>query len=195
MNKRKQIIIKRYAEAFFLSIEEDDFEECFKDFEAFNAIYFGFDGFRDILNHPTIHTNRKLEMLQRVFGEQAKPKVLHFICMLLRRERMDCFEGIALEVERFYRRKNGIRGVIVKSPVPLTTTERDQLRELLTRKLGRIEIREKIDPYLIGGLVIHFGDQVIDESVRAKLKLLRELMIRVDNEWMATLINQPSIAI
>jgi hypothetical protein len=38
---RVKITCKRYAEAFFQVIEEDDFEECFKDFEAISAIYFG----------------------------------------------------------------------------------------------------------------------------------------------------------
>jgi F-type H+-transporting ATPase subunit delta len=195
MIERKKIIYKRYAEAFFLSINDENFEECFKDFEAFSAIYFGFDGLREILNHPTIHVNRKIEMVQRIFGPQAKRKVVDFISLLLRRERLNLFEGIAQEVERFYRRKNGIRGVIIKSPVPLTTSERHQLRDVLTRKFGRIEIRETVDPAIIGGLVIHLGDQVVDESLRAKMKMLREMMTRVDNEWLATLIEQPSIAL
>lgn len=195
MIERKKIIYKRYAEAFFLSIVDDDFEESFKDFEAFSAIYFGFDGLREILNHPTIHVDRKIEMLQRIFGPQARRKVVDFICLLLRRERINHFEGIAAEVERFYRRKNGIRGIIVKSSVALTNDERRRLREVLTRKFGRVEIREIVDPSILGGLIVHFGDEVIDESIRSRMKMLRELMIRVDNEWLAALINQPSLAL
>jgi len=195
MNKTTGVICKRYAEAFFLSIEEDEFEDCFKDFEAFSAIYFGFEGLREILNHPTIHVNRKIEMLQRIFGTQARRKVVDFLCLLLQRERINHFEGIALEVERFYRRKNGIRGIIVRSAVPLHTEERTRVRDVLTRKFGRVEIREIVDKMVVGGLVIQFGDQVIDESLRSRIKQLRELMVRVDAEWLMTLINQPSIAL
>jgi len=195
MIERKKIIYKRYAEAFFLSIVNDDFEESFKDFEAFSAIYFGFEGLREILNHPTIHVDRKIEMLQRIFGPQARQKVVDFICLLLRRERINHFEGIATEVERFYRRRNGIRGIVVKSSIPLTNDERKHLREVLTRKFGRVEIREIVDSNILGGLIIHFGDEVIDESIRSRMKMLRELMIRVDNEWLAALINQPSLAL
>lgn len=195
MIERKKIIYKRYAEAFYLSIAEDDFEECFKDFEAFCAIYFGVEGLREILNHPTIHVDRKIDMLQRIFGPQARRKVVDFICLLLRRERINHFEGIAAEVERFYRRRNGIRGIVVKSSVALTREERKRLREVLTRKFGRIEIREIVDSNILGGLIVHFGDEVIDESIRSRMKMLRELMIRVDNEWLAALINQPSLAL
>jgi F-type H+-transporting ATPase subunit delta len=192
---KKKITCKRYAEAFFHAIEEDDFEESFKDFEAFSAIYFGYEGLREILNHPTIHINRKIEMLQRIFGPQARRLVVDFLCLLVRRERINFFEPISNEVERMYRRKNGIRGIVVRSAVPLELSERSQLREVLTRKFGRIEVREIVDKTVVGGLVIHFGDQVIDESLRSRIKQLRELMVRVDAEWLMTLINQPSIAL
>ncbi|MBU1108660.1 MAG: ATP synthase F1 subunit delta [Candidatus Riflebacteria bacterium] len=195
MNKITRVICKRYAEAFFLAIEEDDFEECFKDFEAFSAIYFGYEGLREILNHPTIHAHRKIEMLQRIFGPQARRRVVDFLCLLIQRERINHFEGIAAEVERYYRRKNGIRGIIIRSALPLHGEERVQLREVLTRKFGRIEVREIVDKTVVGGLVIHFGDQVIDDSLRSRIKQLRELMFKVDAEWLMTLINQPSIAL
>ncbi len=195
IDTRAKITCKRYAEAFFHAIEDDDFEECFKDFEAFSAIYFGYDGLREVLNHPTIHINRKIEMLQRIFGEQSRRKVVDFLCLLIKRERINLFEGIASEVERSYRRKNGIRGIVVRSALPLERDERTSLRDVLTRKFGRVEVREIVDKSVVGGLVIHFGDQVIDESLRSRIKQLRELMIRVDAEWLMTLINQPSIAL
>lgn len=195
MNDNKRVTCRRYAEAFFHAIEDDDFEECFKDFEAFSAIYFGYDGLREILNHPTIHMNRKIEMLQRIFGPQARRLVVDFLCLLIKRERINHFEGISNEVERFYRRKNGIRGIVVRSALPLQKDERIRLREVLTQKFGRVEIREIVDKAVVGGLVVHFGDQVIDESLRSRIKQLRELMIRVDAEWLMTLMNQPSIAL
>jgi F-type H+-transporting ATPase subunit delta len=195
MNKQKKIVTRRYAEAFCSVITGDRFEESFKDFEAFFACYMGVDDLRNILNHPTIHPNRKIEMIRRLLGTQASQSVVDFICLLIRRERIHMFTDIALEIERLYRRKHGIRGIIVKSAVPLVESERARLRDVLANKFGRVEIREKVDPEVIGGLVIQFGDQVIDDSTKARLQLLRELMIRVDNEWLMALINQPSLAL
>jgi len=196
MDKKKKIVTKRYAEAFFSTIiGGGKLEESFKDFQALFACYVGVDDLSKILNHPTIHPNRKIEMVRRLFGNQADQLVVDFICLLIRRERIHLFTDIALEIERLYRRKNGIRGIIIKSAVPLTEQERNRLRQVLTKKFGRIEIREQVDHDVLGGLVIQFGDQVIDESVKSRLKQLRELMIRVDNEWLMTLINQPSLAL
>lgn len=195
MDKKRKVITKRYAEAFFLTIEGERFEESFKDFQAFFACYAGVDDLSKILNHPTIHPNRKIEMIRRLFGEQADRRVVDFICLLVRKERIHMFSDIGLEIERLYRRRHGIRGIIIKTAVPLTETERMRLRGILTRKFGRVEIREKVDKDVIGGLVVQFGDQVIDDSLKARLKLLREMMVRVDNEWLMSLINQPSLAL
>jgi len=41
MIEKKKIIAKRYANAFFDLLEKEDLEAGFKDFEAFNALFFG----------------------------------------------------------------------------------------------------------------------------------------------------------
>jgi F-type H+-transporting ATPase subunit delta len=195
MIERKKIIAKRYAEAFFKAIEADDFEDCFKDFEAFAALYFGYEGLAEILTHPTIHINQKIEMLQRIFGPSARKLVIDFVSLLVKKKRMVLFERIAQEVERMYRRVHGIRGIIIKSAVPLLDNEKTRLRAILAQKFGRIEIREIVDPAILGGLVIQFTDQVVDESVRNRLRQLREMLVKRDGEWLATLINQPTLAL
>lgn len=195
MIEKKKIICKRYAEAFFKAIEESNFEENFKDFEAFTALYFGYEGLAEILQHPTIHVNRKIEMINRIFGSSSQRLVIDFLSLLIKKKRLSLFERIAQEVERLYRRKNGIRGIIIKTAVPLLNDERTRLRSVLSQKFGRVEVREIVDPAILGGLIVQFTDQVVDESIRTRLKQLKEMMIRVDNEWLATLISQPSIAL
>lgn len=195
MIERKKIIAKRYAEAFFKAIQADDFEECFKDFEAFTALYFGYEGLSEILLHPTVHIDRKIEMLQRIFGPRANRLVIDFISLLIKKKRLNLFERISQEIERMYRRLHGIRGIIIKSAIPLEHHERTRLRAILAQKFGRIEIREIVDPHILGGLIIQFTDQVVDESIRNRLKQLRDLMVRVDNEWLASLISQPTLAL
>lgn len=195
MIERKKIVAKRYAEAFFKAIQAEDFEECFKDFEAFTALYFGYEGLAEILQHPTIHVDRKIDMLRRIFGPRTSHLVVDFVSLLVKKKRMVLFERISQEVERMYRRLHGIRGIIIKSAIPLQDSERTRLRAILAQKFGRIEIRELVDPAILGGLVIQFTDQVVDVSIRNRIKQLHELMVRVDNEWLANLISQPTLAL
>ncbi len=195
MIKKQKVIAKRYAEAFCNSVEEKDFAEAFKDFQAFSALYFGYEGLSEVLLHPTIHVDRKTAMLQRIFGKTANAMVTNFICLLIKRNRLNLFERISYEVEQIYREKHGITGIIIKSAVPLLPQEKLRLRAVLALKFGRIEIREVVAPEILGGLIIQFTDQVVDESIRNRLKQLHELMVKVDKEWLATLITQPTIAL
>jgi F-type H+-transporting ATPase subunit delta len=195
MIEKKKIIARRYAEAFFKTIENNNLEESFKDFEAFNALYEGYDGLAKVLLYPTIHLEKKIAMIKKIFGPSASQHVTNFICILIRRKRLNLFELIVQEVERLYRREHGIRGIVIKSAVPLLREEKIRLRAILALKFGRIEIREVVDPSVLGGLIIQFTDQVVDESIRHRLNQLKDLIVRVDNEWLLTLINQPSIAL
>ncbi|MGH2537245.1 MAG: F0F1 ATP synthase subunit B [Candidatus Promineifilaceae bacterium] len=62
----------------------------------------------------------------------------------------------------------------VTSAVPLTEAEQGRLRTQL--KAG--EVRFKVDPGILGGLIVRVGDQVLDDSVASQMGELREAMAR-----------------
>jgi F-type H+-transporting ATPase subunit delta len=63
----------------------------------------------------------------------------------------------------------------VKSAVPLTEAERQDLHTRLTDRFGPdLELQFDVDPSLIGGIYVRVGDQVIDGSIAGKLSALRE---------------------
>lgn len=186
---------KRYAEAFFSIIEENNLEVCYADFHAFVEIYESHEELRNILENPTIEIERKLDFVKKVFAGKLQEDILNFIFVLINQKRIYLLSQIADFVDKFYREKHGIRGIKVKTIVPLTKDERSRLESILTKKFGKIEIKEIIDQDLLGGLIIQLDDQVVDESIRVKLHLLRETMDRVDKAWMQLIIEQPSLAI
>lgn len=191
----KSRLHKRYAEAFFSVIEEKDLEACYADFQAFVEIYEKHEELRNILENPAIEIERKLDFVKKVFADKLQEDVFNFIFLLINQKRIYLLSQTADIVDKFYREKHGIRGIKVKTVIPLTKEERNRLETILTKKFGKIEIKEVIDPDLLGGLIIQLDDQVVDESIRVKLHLLRETMDRVDKNWMQLIIEQPSLAI
>lgn len=63
------------------------------------------------------------------------------------------------------------RGVAtVKTAAPLSTTQRDRLAALLERAYGHaVQVREVIDPEVIGGLRVEVGPEVVDATVLSRL--------------------------
>jgi len=65
----------------------------------------------------------------------------------------------------------------VTSALPLTDEEQTRIKAQLTESLGEIaSLSFRVDPSILGGLVIRVGDQVIDGSVSSQLSSLRQVI-------------------
>ena len=61
------------------------------------------------------------------------------------------------------------------SALPLTTGEQSVLKKDILVKIGtQATVAFRVDPTILGGLVIRVGDKVLDDSVASKLEGLRK---------------------
>jgi F-type H+-transporting ATPase subunit delta len=104
--------------------------------------------------------------------------VADFACMLARNNKEAILPEIAIEYSRLLDEYYGVRQAEVTTAVPL----RDDARVLIEHRLREIAgssftLDERVDPSIIGGIVVRVGDRIIDRSVRAKLGSLHEAML------------------
>jgi len=62
----------------------------------------------------------------------------------------------------------------VTSALPLTDGEKDSVREDISSKIGSQTVTFRVDPNILGGLVVKVGDKVLDGSVSGHLETLRQ---------------------
>ena len=62
----------------------------------------------------------------------------------------------------------------VTSALPLNKEEEETVRQDVLAKAGAKEVAFRVDPSILGGLVIRVGDKVLDSSVAGKLEGLRQ---------------------
>lgn len=62
----------------------------------------------------------------------------------------------------------------ITSAVPLTDAEKDTIRQEVLAKTGSQTVTFRVDPSIMGGLVIKVGDKVVDGSVSGQLETLRQ---------------------
>ena len=62
----------------------------------------------------------------------------------------------------------------VTSALPLTDKEQDAVKKDVLAKAGAQAVTFRVDPSILGGLVIKVGDKVLDSSVAGKLEGLRQ---------------------
>ncbi|MGQ9562760.1 MAG: ATP synthase F1 subunit delta [Thermogutta sp.] len=134
--------------------------------------------FADILGSNIISHEEKVGIIERVFKGRVSALVLNFLKVLARRGRLDIFLPIVRAIHEEMDRRNGIIPVRVVTAAPLDESLSQQLEGRLRDLVkGQPRISHRIDPRVIGGIVIEIGDKVIDASVSAQLERLRKQII------------------
>jgi F-type H+-transporting ATPase subunit delta len=188
---RSGILAKRYAEAFFRTIESAP-EPVVEDFRIFSELIRQKPEIATILNHPVIRITRKLDLLETLLPLSEHPSLAPFFRLLVQRRRFNLLERIEKHLKLLYRKKFMIVSALVKSALPLTREEKEKLTRGLSQKVGgTIELETQIDPTIQGGLLIHVGDMVLDSTVRTRLKHLQEKLALVTSELLRDMTEAP----
>ncbi len=135
------------------------------------------DGNRDLrvmLSSPVVKADKKIEILHMIFKDKLSEITMAFITLLAKKGR----EGLLHEVaESFNLQVNIFKGIseaLVTSAVPLDASSRQRILDAAIKLAGtKVELKEKVDPALIGGFILKVGDKQVDTSLVSRLKLLR----------------------
>lgn len=121
---------------------------------------------------------RKKTLVGQVFGDLS-PHTRNLLLVLIDKQRETALAEIAREYRALADAEQGIVEVEVRSAVELT----DQDLALFEARLkaggaSGVRFRRRVDPELIGGLVLRFQDRLFDGSVKTRLQRLRERLAR-----------------
>ncbi len=117
----------------------------------------------------------KLGLIDRVIAPRASALLTNFLQVLGRRDRLDLLPLILGEAWTEHERRIGHKRVQVTSSVELTDSQRQRIEQRLQESLPFHPIViPRVDPSLLGGMVIQIGDTVYDSSLRTRLQSLRQ---------------------
>ncbi|MDR2531993.1 MAG: ATP synthase F1 subunit delta [Oscillospiraceae bacterium] len=124
---------------------------------------------------PSVTNEDKLAVIGNIFGGKVSPYVFNFLCVLAEKRRLGRFGSIYRDFRRRYYEKFGITPVTVTSAFSLTADRRARLISKMEQITGRqVELSEKTDRNVIGGIVVDYGGSRIDGSVKTRLELLKK---------------------
>jgi F-type H+-transporting ATPase subunit delta len=130
------------------------------------------------LASAVIGREHKREALRRAFEGKVNDVLYHFLLVLNDHDRLDIIREVAVLMRDIYERRAGRMHVEVKSAIALDDEQRERLRRELRDKFHREPILSvRVDPELLGGLVVKVDDWVYDGSVRARLERIRTQLI------------------
>jgi F-type H+-transporting ATPase subunit delta len=127
-----------------------------------------------VLADPAIAFDDRRRVTEAMLGESVTGDPRNLVLLLVRRGRIELLPRVAAELRRLWEQRQGIVHAVVTSAAPLSEAERDAVRDKLAAMTGdTVEIETRVDPSLLGGVLVRMGDRLIDGSVRGRLERLR----------------------
>ena len=107
----------------------------------------------------------------------AHPLTVKFVLLLAQKRRLFALNQIIAAYEHLVAKSRGETEAEVTSARHLNDDEVAELKAMLKSKLGKEpRLHSRIDPTLLGGLIVKVGSRMIDSSLRTKLDSLRAVM-------------------
>ena len=177
-----KLISKTYGEALFeLAVEENKVDVFEQEISAILEILKQNPDFMNLLNHPKIAKEEKLQVMGTVFSGKVTKEILGFLNIIVAKERNKELVSI---MEYFLNEVKAMKGVgvcYVTTPMELKEAQKEAIiaKLLETTDYKMMEMHYAIDEKLIGGMVLRIGDRVVDSSIQTKLSNLEAGLLKI----------------
>lgn len=166
-------VYEPYAQALMSLAQSSDLVDQFgQDVSQLLDLMSESQEFKQFLINPLMKPEAKKAVIQQVVGEQVHPYILNFLMLLVDRRRISFVEGICKQYQTLLRQLKRILLAEVTSATELTEEQQSSVRQKVVDMSGgqQVELESRIDPSIIGGVVIKVGSQVFDASIQGQLR-------------------------
>jgi F-type H+-transporting ATPase subunit delta len=106
--------------------------------------------------------------------EGADEIFLNFLALLIENRRMPVIFRIRQEYERLWDEENRTLPVEITSAIALDEATTESLGKTIGERAGRkVTLAARVDPDILGGIIIRVGNSILDASIRNRLEQLR----------------------
>ena len=176
----QKTVANRYARAIFeLAQEDGQLDQTYQELVSVRQVLLDNPSLAPLLAGVDLGIKEKQALVDQV-KEGASKYVANLLQMAFDYRRMSDMVAIVDEFERRYDEKHKRVHAEVVTAVQLDETRRNQLRDNLAARLGAQEIvlNEKVDPTILGGVVVKTANQTLDGSIKTKIEQIRRLIVK-----------------
>jgi F-type H+-transporting ATPase subunit delta len=167
---------RRYARAVFdLAQEEGHIEEWGRRLTVLQDILSD-ETVAAVLTNPTIPVGARMELIA-VPSKGLDGESINLAKLLIESSRVPEIVAIVAEYEALSDAAAGRVRATVTTAIELSAHDRDRVADELSRRLGKeIRLHVEVDPRILGGLKLQYGDRLVDASVATRLQQLRRTL-------------------
>ena len=166
----------QYANALAdVVLQQGAAEPARKQLGEFEAVYTESAELRNFMASPAISREAKHGVVEKLVARLGASRIVrNFLFVIVDNQRTHLLPEIAASFEQVLRQRQGVAEAEVSSAVALGDAQKAALLRNLESLTGKkIQANYSLDPALLGGAVVRFGDTIYDGSVRNQLNRLR----------------------
>ena len=134
-------------------------------------------GFLKLLSAPTLSKQERCQILDQSFRGKVHPYVLNFLKILTEKGYIRHFSHCVQAYRESWYRDNDILLVEAVTAVPLTMEQLKKLTRKMISLTGKtIELRNRLDPTVIGGIRLDYDGKRLDDTVSHRLEAVRTML-------------------
>src|SRR3954453_21854848 len=169
----------RYAGALLdLAREENAVDRIGADLAQFQRLLDESADLRRLVRSPVFSSEDQLAALEALCAEAGIGGLaLNFIRLLTRNRRLFAISDMIKAYRELLAQARGEVAAEVTSAEPLAEARVTELKDAIKSAIGRdVDLSLKVEPAILGGLVVRVGSRMVDNSLRPKLQNLRIAM-------------------
>lgn len=129
-----------------------------------------------VLSNPTIPSEQRMELIEG--GDGFDREVVNLARLLIESNRVHEIAGVVEEFEDLTDAAAGRVRAVVTTAIALPDSEKNDVAKKLGERLGKeVALRAQVDPRVLGGLKVQYGDHLIDATVATRLQQLRRRLV------------------
>ena len=166
-----EAVAKRYAGALFEIVEaRGTVDKVEAELETVSTAVANVDDLRKVLNHPQISKEDKKALLEKIFKDEVSAEVLNLLKVIVDHGREPILPDLKNEFTAIADEARGIVEMTVTTASPLAEEDETKLADAFSSHLGKkLRIRTKVDPSVIGGVLVKIGNRLYDGTLAGKL--------------------------
>lgn len=172
-------VAKRYAKALFnTALAQNIVPSVSDDLATLTNAIRNNDGFREFLQKPQTESKDKIALFEKVFGDKITATTLAFVKLLINKKRDDELTGVKVAFDELRRENEKVVRAVIESSTELDKAQQDAIVKKIEAETGnKLEPEFTVNPDLIMGVKVTYGDYVLDGSVRGQLSRMKERLV------------------
>ena len=172
-------VASRYGLALYsLALEENKIDSWQKDIKTLKSIFEENTDFIMILGSSFISLEERLEIVEKTLVGVDK-NIIGLIDVIMENNRTDLILDVFESFNSYCNQYRGVSEGLIYSTLKLDQTVIDQIEKKISKiENNKVDLKNVIDPSLIGGVKIVIKDRIYDGSIKHNIEMMKKDLLK-----------------